>query len=76
MNPLILVGSALIGLGVISGLKKDSNKKLDSNAKPVPDLKPESQPETEITTSDNSESNLLNEANANVKESDINDDCN
>jgi len=62
MNPLILIGSALIGLGVISGIKKDSNKKVDMDAKPVPNLKPESKPEPE-----NSESNLLNEANANVK---------
>lgn len=76
MNPLILIGSALIGLGVISGIKKDSNKKVDIDAKPVPSLKPESKPEPEIVTSDNSESNLLNEANANVKESDINDNSN
>ena len=40
MNPLILIGSALIGLGLISNKQKDLPKKLDANAKTVPNSKP------------------------------------
>ena len=62
MNPLIILGSAILGLGLIAHNKKENGKKLDADAKPVPESKTletqtETQPETENVV--NSESDLI-----------------
>lgn len=63
MNPLIILGSAIFGLGLIAHNKKENGKKLDADAKPVPEsktLEKQTETETETETAVNTESDLIN----------------
>jgi hypothetical protein len=74
MNLFYLIGAAFIGLGVISDKKDAEKKKVDTTARIVPELKPETE-EKPISTNQNpdiSESNQIDEAIANEQESDNN----
>lgn len=66
MNPLILLGLAISGVGFLIGKKPENKKDVDTPAKIVPNRKPKPEPETLPT----SESDLINKVESNEQETD------
>ncbi len=74
MNLFYLIGAAFIGLGVISDKKDAEKKKVDTDARIVPEsqLKPELKPNSTNQNPDISEPNQIDEGKPNEQESDNN----
>lgn len=67
MNPLILIGIAITGIGILTNKKSESKKEVDTNAKIVPNVN--SKPETQIQDSAKPETEAIKEAEANEQKS-------
>lgn len=68
MNPIILLGIAITGIGILTNKKSETKKEVDTNAKIVPYVN--SKPETQIQDSEKSEAESNEKAEANEQKSD------